>query len=990
MTRPASPSPSLGRLHDEDVERLLASGERRRELVALFGEAGYRELSTLARRAAEVRRRGPTVYVLPGLMGSRIGTRGRILDDVIWLDLVELAAGHLTRLALPRGARLTALGVMLLNSLKLKLSLQIAGFDARFHAYDWRLSIEVLARELNARIAAEGTKDSLVVGHSLGGVVARVALAGDPGRIARVVQLGAPNFGSYAPVLALRGVYPTVRKLAALDLHHDAEDFARIVFQTLPSLHELLPEPGRTDGPDLFDTDSWPDDALRPERQRLDEAATARERWPEADPRCLHVVGVRQETIVSVEVRDGEFHYTTAHDGDGTVPLALATIPGALHWYAREKHGGLPNNGRVISAVVDLLRDGTTDRLPSAIRRPRRLATEVVTESMLRRVAPHKVRWQDLSPDARRRLLEPVVSPEFHGGLATSALDRARPLRPQLSRTLEIRLANGGIEDANARALVFGVFRHVDPAGASSDVDRRLGGILKDFARRRMFSGRLGEVSVLPVARGTLLAEFVVFAGLGEFDDFGADAQAFVAANVVRSLARTGVEDFATVLFGAGSGVPVAAALEQQLGGFVAALEDADPDRVVRRITLCETDRRKYTALRRAVGRFVQRSAADGVRVVVDEADLAPGRPVGAAAAERAPRRPPEPAYLLITFLDHHGRDFECRSALLTAGAKAAVLGGSRRVVHAELRQQLRRAESGGLGTRDLPKFGRDLGRRLLPASVLDGLADMHGRPLVVVHDREASRIPWETLHVGAGFPALEAGLSRRYASESLTVARWRERREPGARLQVLMIVDPTRDLPGAAEEGTALAQLLRSSDADVETLSGRSASRAAVLRALGAGRFDVLHFAGHGFFDEEEPGRSGIVCAGNQVLRGSDLDGLGDLPALVFFNACEAARVRRRSPGRSRLAAFRRSTGVAEAFLTGGVANFLGTHWPVGDEAAFAFSRRFYERVFGGAALGDAVLEARRVVRELSSIDWADYVHYGSPDFRLDGPEPR
>ncbi|MCK7508546.1 MAG: CHAT domain-containing protein [Desulfobacterales bacterium] len=33
----------------------------------------------------------------------------------------------------------------------------------------------------------------------------------------------------------------------------------------------------------------------------------------------------------------------------------------------------------------------------------------------------------------------------------------------------------------------------------------------------------------------------------------------------------------------------------------------------------------------------------------------------------------------------------------------------------------------------------------------------------------------------------------------------------------------------------------------------------------------------------------------------------------------------------------------------SGGVANFLGTHWPVGDQAAFAFSTRFYERLLDG-----------------------------------------
>jgi CHAT domain-containing protein len=264
----------------------------------------------------------------------------------------------------------------------------------------------------------------------------------------------------------------------------------------------------------------------------------------------------------------------------------------------------------------------------------------------------------------------------------------------------------------------------------------------------------------------------------------------------------------------------------------------------------------------------------------------------------------------------------------------------------------------------------------------------MRRRPLVVVHDRDASRVPWETLHVGESCPALDAGLSRRYTSEGLTVARWREQRATGARLQILMVVDPTRDLPGAADEGAALARLMRDSEADVEVLQGRSASRAAVLRAIGAGRFDVLHFAGHGFFDADDPGRSGIVCAGEEVLRGSDLDGLGDLPALVFFNACEAARVRRRSRRRTRLAAFRRSTSVAEGFLSGGVANFLGTHWPVGDDAAAVFSERFYGCVLGGMPLGESVRAARRAVHEQHSIDWADYVHYGSPDFRLGGPD--
>jgi CHAT domain-containing protein len=74
----------------------------------------------------------------------------------------------------------------------------------------------------------------------------------------------------------------------------------------------------------------------------------------------------------------------------------------------------------------------------------------------------------------------------------------------------------------------------------------------------------------------------------------------------------------------------------------------------------------------------------------------------------------------------------------------------------------------------------------------------------------------------------------------------------------------------------------------------------------------------------------------------------------------------------------------LAEAFLDGGVASFVGTHWPVGDDAALAFSTVFYERLLDGLSLGGAMLAARRRVFELGSIDWADYVHYGNPAFRL------
>ena len=52
----------------------------------------------------------------------------------------------------------------------------------------------------------------------MGGLISRAALA-LPGtrHVERVVLLGTPNRGSYAPVQALRGTYAVIRKVARLD-----------------------------------------------------------------------------------------------------------------------------------------------------------------------------------------------------------------------------------------------------------------------------------------------------------------------------------------------------------------------------------------------------------------------------------------------------------------------------------------------------------------------------------------------------------------------------------------------------------------------------------------------------------------------------------------------------------------------------------------------------------------------------------------------------
>lgn len=410
MSLDSSAPPSIGELHDEQIVASLRTGAHPALLGAYFGDLAYRELSQFAKLAAIRRnKRGPLVYLLPGIMGSRLGTGNRESAGLIWLHPAAISEGALMELALPGPRPLQAVGIMLPGYLKLKLSLEIAGFTPIFHPFDWRCDLDLLSRAFMHEIERSGADQVFVVAHSMGGVVARAALAHDSKRrIAKLLQLGAPNSGSYAPVQALRAVYPTVRKLAALDQQHSAEELARTVFHTLPGLYQLLP----CGENDFFDAQTWPDDELRPDATLLSQARKRRAELPEADDRCFLIAGTQQETITSVTRRDSMFEYAIRRDGDGTVPLALALWSGARTWYIGENHGALTNNNVVLAAVDDILKSDDTTRLQTTAVCDQNIIRRI-SDRQLRAEATRKVRWDSLSLDSRRRILDPVISPEF-------------------------------------------------------------------------------------------------------------------------------------------------------------------------------------------------------------------------------------------------------------------------------------------------------------------------------------------------------------------------------------------------------------------------------------------------------------------------------------------------------------------------------------------------------------------------------------------------
>jgi hypothetical protein len=399
---------------DVEVGRMLVSGGNRQELAAYFGEREYQDLARLARQAARVGVNGalPHVLVVPGILGSQLGlARQRPLpDDVLWLDPIDIQVGRLRLLALDAGAPVIPLGVVLYSHLKLRLRLQAAGFAVTLHDYDWRLGIEESAAAFARRLRDSDARRLAIVAHSMGGLVSRAALA-LPGtaHVERVVMLGTPNRGAFAPVQALRGTYAVVRKIARLDAATTAERLTEEVFGGFPSLYQMLPT-GRDGAADLLDEAAWPDSGPALRAPLLQRARRFHAGLAAADARFIAIAGVGQETVTGASRRRAGFVYTITRHGDGTVPAASAALDETHSYFAPVAHSDLTRDAKVAAAIVDLLRGGITKRLPRLCASESR-AQARISDGELRRTHTGKVDWARLTPAERRQFLQNLNEP---------------------------------------------------------------------------------------------------------------------------------------------------------------------------------------------------------------------------------------------------------------------------------------------------------------------------------------------------------------------------------------------------------------------------------------------------------------------------------------------------------------------------------------------------------------------------------------------------
>ena len=148
--------------------------------------------------------------------------------------------------------------------------------------------------------------------------------------------------------------------------------------------------------------------------------------------------------------------------------------------------------------------------------------------------------------------------------------------------------------------------------------------------------------------------------------------------------------------------------------------------------------------------------------------------------------------------------------------------------------------------------------------------------------------------------------------------------------------------------------------------------------------KFDILHFAGHVYFDDTNPGNSGLIMSDGK-LEATLLERYFEIypPKLVFINGCTSASG---SIFGSSNFFENKLYGLAQSFVKLGSC-YLGSYWPLFDQPSTQFALYFYHFIASGYPISEAVRRSRLLLySQLNGrgLTWASYTLFGDFQMRL------
>jgi tetratricopeptide (TPR) repeat protein len=990
----------------------------------------------------------PAVFVLPGILGSHLKQGLPPHDDRIWLG-PRLLGGFDRLTYQPGGADHVAddgpIGLVYDKLLAyLETTHEVIPFG-----FDWRRPIEEEAQRLAERMrhALDVRKSSgqpvRVLAHSMGGLLARTVQLVAPdvwGRLmahadARLVMLGTPNGGSWAPMQVLSGDDTFGNALTAIGSPF-ANRKARTLMARMPGFLQL--QAGLLDRKLALDQEAtWQQlaqDDFRREQERswwqryAGDVATAAYEWgvpPQAvldQARALRtkldtqlagalktsaskmrlVVGHAKSTPDGFELgSDGLVYLDLQDGGDGRVPLASALLPGVATWTLDCEHGSLPSAKQAFDAFADLLARGSTSRLPplAATRDAAAAAPVHLRSRPSRRPTPQR---------PAGGIAEVMGSAPADPGTSSNAPDSA------ITPRLLIQVLNGNLTFVQ-QPLMLGHYRSLELTGTEAVVDGHLGGAMNTALAAGLYPDAPGSQRIFvntqknddnPWQLPRPQAAIVI--GLGEEGTLDGTKLADTVCQGVKAWAQRASEDgrggHNSQGTAAGDGIELAATL---IGSGGLGITPGGAARAIARGVCLANQRMAGTPWPRVrkltlVEWYLDRAgdAWRGLRVL---AQASPG------AFEVAPtitsgtgplRRQPESGY--------RGADYDLINTTTAIDGTISFALDTRRArteVRAQRIQPLlvgKLIKLAATARSSDPHLGSTLFQLLVPMELKPFLS---GNDRVVLQlDAGTAPIPWELLETTLDDSSGGAATTLPWAIRTkllrkLSVADFRERpRDAHADAAVLVIGEPltTGDsyppLPGARSEAAAVVQQLTGAGgigASRVTALLDAAPFDAIIMALMARPYRIVHVAGHGapvqmaLDGKTVLSRGGVVLSEGVFLGPDEIEKLPDVPELVFVNCCHLGEIDGSGPLKvEQPVAF--AAGVAESLIKIGVRCVVAAGWAVDDRPAEVFAQAFYRTLLAGQPFFEAVAAARTAAREAApnSKTWAAYQCYGDPNW--------
>ena len=296
--------------------------------------------------------------------------------------------------------------------------------------------------------------------------------------------------------------------------------------------------------------------------------------------------------------------------------------------------------------------------------------------------------------------------------------------------------------------------------------------------------------------------------------------------------------------------------------------------------------------------------------------------------------------------------------------------------------------------THDEERLQQTLFELLIPRAFKRGASD--GRDRQILLDPRCAAYPWELLvdRNASNRKALSvgAGLIRQLLVPNPPPVAYAETN------RILVVGDPKSglaDLHGARAEATAVADLFDKQggwsvvrEVRGDPKSARTVTASTIALSLHTHDYRVMHLAGHGIVDDQDPMKSGMVIGGAGTpadpflfITSSNISTRLTMPELVFINCCNIGAIARPSE-ESRLPLL--AANLAEQFITSGAKAVIAAGWPIDDEAAKAFCHVFYTKMFEGETFGRAIKAARTAIAGMHATTWAAYQCYGDSGYRM------